>query len=137
MVNQARRGARAENLVRDRLGELGYDVIRSAASKGCADLVAIGDNTVILVQVKLGTHGRLDVYPAPTERAELRRVAGRVYGGLAVSVCVVPGAGARRTEMRWRLVTGPGPKDWTPWDPGTWANRGLTAEPEAVHSGDR
>jgi len=120
VVNQARRGARAENLVRDRLGELGYDVIRSAASKGCADLVAVGDRRVLLVQVKLGTHGRPDVYPAPAERRELLRVSGRIGGygvGVnAVSVCVVPGSGSRPAVLNWRIIAGPGPKDWTAWD---------------------
>lgn len=116
-MNHARRGARAENLVREQLGALGYDVIRSAASKGCADLVAVGDGVILLVQVKLGTHGKPDVYPAPAERRELCRVAARVTGGMPVSVCVTPGAGARPAALGWRLITGVGAKDWAPWDP--------------------
>ena len=46
------KGRRLEYAARDRLIALGYYVIRSAGSKGLADLVALGPSDTILVQVK-------------------------------------------------------------------------------------
>ncbi len=52
-MNRYRRGYRIELRVRDLLRKEGYLVLRSAGSKGPADLVAIGKNgEVRLIQVK-------------------------------------------------------------------------------------
>lgn len=118
MVNQARRGARAENAVGDLLGEYGYDVIRSAASKGAADLVAVGNRQILFVQVKLGVHGERFKIPSPAERRELIRIAQRAGPrGLAVTVCRFPGSGPRSAETVWRVLTGAGPLEWETWSP--------------------
>lgn len=48
----ARKGRRNEHRSRAILEAAGYEVMRSAASKGVWDLVAIGERDVVLVQVK-------------------------------------------------------------------------------------
>lgn len=109
-MNHAARGARAENQVAGELGELGYDVIRSAASKGAADLVAVHDGEILFVQVKLVPDGKGYVQPTPAERRELYRVAARV-GGIPVIAMRHPGAGSRKPLTRLYLMTGTGPED--------------------------
>lgn len=115
-MNQGDRGTRAENAVRDELGDAGYDVIRSAASKGAADLVAVHDGELIFVQVKLVAVGRAYKQPSPAERRELTRIASRC-GGVAVIAQRHPGAGARPGRTSWWEQTGPGPEDRRPWIP--------------------
>lgn len=112
MVNQGRRGTRAENQVADELGKAGYDVVRSAASKGAADLVAVHDGEILFVQVKLVPPGKGYVQPSPAERRELYRIAERV-GGIPVTAMRYPGAGSRPAVTRYWLLTGTGPGDRT------------------------
>lgn len=118
MVNHAARGRRSENNVRDELGAYGYDVIRSAASKGSADLVAIGDGFAVLVQVKLVQHGESFQMPSPAERQQLLRLARRLGNALPVAACHAQGSGGKPAVTAYRLLTGPGPKDWRGWGPG-------------------
>jgi Holliday junction resolvase len=47
------KGVRVERLARKLLEDAGYYVIRSAGSKGAADLVAIDETHVQLIQVKV------------------------------------------------------------------------------------
>lgn len=118
MADQKGRGTRAENAVADELGALRYDVIRSAASKGAADLVAVHDGIVLFVQVKLGRadSGRF-VMPSPAERRELFRIAERAKGH-AVAACRYPGRGSRPARTEYRILTGPGPTECGAWTPG-------------------
>lgn len=118
MVNQSARGRDSENAVRDELGGYGYDVLRSAGSKGAADLIAIGDGFAVLVQVKIGKHGKPFQMPTPAEREQLLRLTRRLGSAVAVAACRVPGAGSRPAVTVYRRLTGPGPKDWTGWAPG-------------------
>ena len=118
MTNHVARGRASENAVRDELGGYGYDVLRSAGSKGAADLIAIGDGFAVLVQVKLGEHGKPFQMPSPSERQQLLRLSGRLGNAIAVAACRVPGAGARPAVTAYRVLTGPGPKDWQGWGPG-------------------
>lgn len=111
MANQYRRGARAENRVADVLRERGYDVIRSAASKGSADLVAIHDGELVLVQVKLTDK----TLPSPLERTQLIRVARRA--GAVPVIAYLSTRPGRATEYFYRELTGPGPKEWEHWIP--------------------
>lgn len=53
-MNTSSKGRRIENLAKETLEEFGYDVVRSAASKGPYDLVAIAGNHIRLIQVKAG-----------------------------------------------------------------------------------
>lgn len=118
MTNHAARGRRSENNVRDELGAYGYDVIRSAASKGAADLIAIGDGFAVLVQVKLVKHGESFQMPSPAERQQLLRIASRLGNAYPVAACHAQGSGGKPPVTAYRLLTGPGPKDWRGWAPG-------------------
>lgn len=115
-MNQGRRGARAEREVADELGVYGFDVIRSAGSRGCMDLTAVGDDVVLLVQLKLGTYGKPFVMPSPAERRELMRISRRLVNGVPVAACRIPGAGSRAPRTLYRLLTGTGPADWVETD---------------------
>lgn len=115
-MNHAGRGTRAENAVRDELGACGYDVMRSAGSKGAADLMAIHDGEILFVQVKLVEVGRSYKQPSPAERRELVRIAARCKG-VAVIAQRHPGAGARPGRTSWWEQTGPGPEDRRSWIP--------------------
>lgn len=118
-MNQGGRGTRAENAVADELGRHGYDVIRSAASKGAADLIAVHDGELLFVQVKLVSPGRRDYTQlAPAERRELLRLARRT-GPLAVPVIAQRhlGYGSRSPVTHWFELTGTGPHDRRPWIP--------------------
>lgn len=115
-MNQKARGTAAEVAVWDDLGECGYDVIRSAASKGAGDLWAVHDGEAVFVQVKLGKHGEPFKMPSPAERTELVRIALRAQG-FPVAACVVPGAGSRKRAIGYRVLLGTGPKDWDTWLP--------------------
>lgn len=122
-MNQAGRGARAENAVRDELGECGYDVIRSAASKGAADLVAVHDGETLFVQVKLVPPGKAYTHPSPVERRELLRIARRC-GPWAHAIVAqrFPGSGGRPAMTHWYELHGAGPGDreaWIPRESGT------------------
>ncbi|MBI3764145.1 MAG: hypothetical protein HY260_20075 [Chloroflexi bacterium] len=72
MNHNYRKGARLEQKARKLLESLGYTVIRSAGSKGPADLIAIGPTHVRLIQVK--ATGAL----RPSDITRLREVRGPV-----------------------------------------------------------
>ena len=118
MVNHAARGRGAENAVRDELGAYGYDVMRSAGSKGAADLIAVGDGFAVLVQVKLVKTGKPFEMPSPAEREQLLRIAARLGNAYPVAACRTEGSGGRPAVTVYRLLTGTGPKQWTSWAPG-------------------
>jgi len=60
-MNQYRRGARVERLLRKKLESEGYYVVRSAGSKGAVDLVAWNINRIIVIQVaKIGVKTKKD-----------------------------------------------------------------------------
>lgn len=113
MVNQYRRGARVENLIADELRERGYDVIRSAGSKGAADLTAVHDGELCFIQVKVGS----TALPSPAERTRLLRIAGRVRAYALVAYRMEDPTDRRKQVTGWRHLTGSGPRDWQPWIP--------------------
>jgi len=106
-------GVRVEHKVRDDLTAHGFDVVRASGSKGPADLVAIGDLIILLVNVKRVRP------PSPAERQELERIADRLgmrEDGVPVAwplVALKP----PRQPITYRLLTGTGPKDWIDWEP--------------------
>lgn len=65
-MNTARKGRSREYRSRRLLEAAGYEVIRSAASKGTWDLVGLSSSDVVLVQVKCNT------MPAPAEREAMK-----------------------------------------------------------------
>jgi holliday junction resolvase Hjr len=92
----------------------GYEIIRSAGSKTKIDIVAFkgfGWNRTpefLFVQAKKSTDGTIP----PAERMELLRLAEIAWANPLVAYSTGP-----RKPIAYRLLTGPGPKDWTPWTP--------------------
>lgn len=68
-MSQYSDGRRREYKVRDLLAEAGYDIVRSAGSKGAIDLVAIKTGQILFVQVKTTTP------PGPTSWNKLYDLA--------------------------------------------------------------
>lgn len=64
-----RRGHETERLCATALRERGYAVTRSAASKGCYDIIAIGSNDILLIQCK-----RTKAYARRAEPKVLRQL---------------------------------------------------------------
>lgn len=99
----------------------GYDCIRSAASKGKADIVAVGPASTdpdlwtappLIVQCK-----RTDPMISPAERAGILDLALRT-GGLAIVAHWAVDETTGRMRIHYRRLTGQGPKEWAPWAPG-------------------
>ena len=106
-------GTAAEYRVRDAMRNAGWYVVRSPASKGSVDLLAVAPGVAAFVQVKRG-QGRL----YPEEWNALLDLAAR-YGGVPVLAEAVP----RRPIAWWRLTQRKTP-GWTgtrqpkvAWDP--------------------
>lgn len=101
--NTAQQGARFEREVIAYLEELGYGCIRSAASKGAVDIVAVPPHEgvpMLFVQCKL-----TDPVITPAERVALL--------GLSVRGDALPIVSWRVDgRPRFRMLTGPGPKEW-------------------------
>lgn len=102
-------GRRFEWATRNRLAGDGYDVVRSAGSKTKVDLVAFKPGQVLLVQCKA------DGRAAPAERVELLRLAA-LLPDIALPVLAYR-PGIIRQPVAFHALTGPGPKDRTPWTP--------------------
>lgn len=100
-------GATFERKVAAKLTHDGYAVVRAAGSKGACDLVCLKPGQVVLVQVK-----RTNPQLPPAERSALWQLA-QFCGGLPI-VAFQP---EPRKPIRYRLLTGYGPKQWTDWSP--------------------
>lgn len=90
------------------LTDHGYDCTRAASSKGAADVIAIKPGQILLVSVK-----RTDPLLPRDERAKLLRVAAHLSPASLPVVAYRP----IRQPLRYRLLTGPGPKQWQDWTP--------------------
>ena len=101
-----RQGRDVEYEVMHTLTAAGYDCTRAASSKGAADVIAIGDDALLLVNVKRTSP------PGPAERTKLLDVAARVPMFAFPLVALGPAS-----RLTFRLLTGPGPADWEPWTP--------------------
>lgn len=117
-MNQYQRGRRVEQEVIDFLGTRGYDCIRSAGSKGAADIVAVHDGEICFVQVKISDKARV----SPAEREQLLRLASRSgsrrSGAYALIAYKVPDqADKRKRKLVFRELMGPGPRETAPWIP--------------------
>ena len=78
-MNQYRRGARVERLLRKKLESEGYYVVRSAGSKGAVDLVAWNYNHCIVIQVALiGVKTKKD-YDRLRKVPEIQKMLRRMY----------------------------------------------------------
>jgi hypothetical protein len=86
-VSGYRLGADLELAAKHLLEANGYFVVKSAGSKGKADLVALKRGEILLVQCKL------DGYAAPAERAALR--------GMVLALSGIPGLKVTALLGRW------------------------------------
>lgn len=121
-VNTSAQGRNLENAVQAMLNERGWTCMRSAGSKGTADVVAIPahpDLPYLLVQCKL-TNPNI----GPAERLALTTLAVPCQALPLVASRGDRGEGTRvqyrEDTAMWivfRELTGPGPKDWEPWYP--------------------
>lgn len=118
VVNTARQGAAFERRIIHDLQQYGYDCIRSAASKGKVDVVAIGEayrlfmGGVLFIQAKL-TNPMI----SPAERIGIQDLALRA-GALPLVSWWAADETTGLMTVHYRRLTGPGPKDWEPWAPG-------------------
>lgn len=100
-------GRRVEWAVVHDLQANGYETTRAASSKGVADVIGIKAGQVLFVNCKRTS------MPRPGERKDLLRVAAMLPGVGVPLVALHP----VRQSLVYRLLTGPGPKDWQPWSP--------------------
>ena len=105
-MNHYRNGRANEYRIRDDLERYSYECVRAAGSKGKADLIAMRPGEVLLVQVK-ASNPQL----SPAERVDLLAMASR--SGAAPLVAYKPS----RRPVVYRVLLGPGPKEWEPWTP--------------------
>lgn len=105
--NTSAQGRNFENQIQHDLERFGYRTMRSAGSKGAADVVAFGTRTILFVQAKVN-QGTV----SPAERRGVLALAD-LYPTIGVPLT----ATKRSVWTDYRLLTGPGPKDWTPWEP--------------------
>lgn len=99
-----RAGAQFERDVVIELRAEGYDVIRAAGSKGKIDVLAFKPGQTLAIQCKL--HGTI----GPAERAEVLRLA-----AILTAVPLVAYKEPRQARPHYARLTGPGPKDRTPF----------------------
>lgn len=101
----------------------GYDVLRSSGSRGAVDVVAVGQfipnrtyhpNILLFIQCKINV-ARANL--SPYERARVQDLALRA-GAVPLVAYRAVDENNRRMRPHFRILTGPGPKDWAPWAPG-------------------
>lgn len=104
----------------------GYDCLRSSGSRGAVDVVAVGstDTTdhwnrmygieplLLFIQCKITN----PVIP-PADRLKVQDLALRA-GALPLVAFKAKDETTGRVRPHFRQLTGPGPKDWLPWEPG-------------------
>ena len=101
MTNYAR-GRRLEYDTINALQAHGWNTIRAAGSHGTVDILAWKRQELLAIQCKVD--GKL----SPAERFQLRNVTAHLPGPVTVLV-------ALRPTVRFREITGPGPKEWVEW----------------------
>jgi Holliday junction resolvase len=122
--NTAAQGAAFERRVIKDLEPYGYDCIRSAASKGKVDVVAIGPlhpfylggtgqgRAMLFIQCKI-----TNPLISPAERTGILDLAHRA-GAEPLVAYWAKHETTGLMAVHYRSLTGPGPKEWAPWAPG-------------------
>ena len=122
--NTTRQGANFELAVMHFLEEHGYTCLRSSGSRGAVDVVGVppvpndaawrlwGRQRILFTQCKTTN----PVIP-PAERIALQDLALRAGADPLVAFKALDET-TRRITIKFRRLTGPGPKDWEPWAPG-------------------
>lgn len=113
-------GYRFECMTRDDLREQGYEVMRSAGSKGKIDVLGMKPGQLLFVQCKI--NGKC----SPAERAEVFRLS-RMVGAVPL-VAYKHKDGRSAAVVKYRMLTGSGPSAWVVWSPDELGNdaRGIT-----------
>lgn len=105
--NTNRQGANFELQIMHDLESYGYTTMRSSGSHGAVDVVAFADGEILLIQAKISQ----PVIP-PRERKAVLRLADMLPEH------AVPLVSYRiKGKVMYRLLTGPGPKDFRLWAP--------------------
>lgn len=104
-------GRRVEYAVMHELTAAGYQCTRAASSKGAADVIAIHDDEIALVNVKRTSP------PGPAERRQLLHTAARIPAYAQPVIALGPAS-----RVTYRLLTGPGAHDWREWHPTSKGN---------------
>ena len=103
----------------------GYDCLRSSGSRGAVDVVAVGPDEKFVGNDRVEYGGPLlfvqckvtnPVIP-PAERIAIRDLALRA-GAVPLVAFKAKHENTGRIGIKFRSLTGPGPKDWEPWTPG-------------------
>lgn len=106
----------------------GYDCLRSSGSRGAVDVVAVGPkqpgtrweiqgvkvsaySPLLFIQCKI-TNPNI----GPADRTRVQDLATRA-GAVPLVAYRAQDTTAGRMRPHFRLLTGPGPKDWLPWEP--------------------
>lgn len=100
-----RNGSEMERRTMAKLEDDGYYVVKSAGSRGCADLVAFKRGEVLMIQCKL------DSYVSPAEWNRLWEAALRVG-----AVPLVVGRG----QKCWRILAPKTGRGAQPWEAFSW-----------------
>lgn len=101
----------------------GYDCLRSSGSRGAIDVIAIGplrkyecgadpDAETLFIQAK-----RNKPYLKPEERLAVMNLALRA-GAVPLLSWLTEDETTRLKRPHFRILNGPGPNDWAPWEPG-------------------
>jgi hypothetical protein len=101
----------------------GYDSARSSGSRGKVDVFCVGPrasdgayrrgrSALLLVQCKL-----TNPLISPVDRRAITDLAERA-GALPLVAYKALDTTTGRVRPHFRLLTGTGPKDWAPWEPG-------------------
>jgi Holliday junction resolvase len=119
--NTTRQGANFELKVMHALEEHGYTCLRSSGSRGAVDVVAVppeqpkrepASQDVLFIQCKITN----PVIP-PYERNAVQDLATRA-GAIPLVAHWAADIVTGLMRVHYRLLTGPGPKDWAHWAPG-------------------
>jgi len=101
----------------------GYDCLRSSGSRGAVDIVAVGPDLyvagaeverrsdLLFIQCKIK-----NPLISPADRQRVQDLATRASAVPLVAFRALD-ADTGRVRPHFRMLTGPGPKDWSAWEP--------------------
>lgn len=98
--NTNRQGANFELQIMHDLQRRGYDALRSSGSRGKVDVVAVGDNHILMIQAKI-----TNPVISPAERRAVRAMARRADAVPLVAYRI-------NGVVMYRELTGDGPKEF-------------------------
>lgn len=100
----------------------GYDCLRSSGSRGAIDVIAVAQmidsgyetfpGEALFIQAK-----RNKPYLSPADRLRVQNLALRARAVPLLSFMAMD-TETGRVRPHFRILNGPGPNDWAPWEPG-------------------